>query len=336
MLPIIIAGVLGYGVGYGLGKVFEDGGEVDQEPDELKLEQQRNELKHLRGEYKGKEIYWYHPFHAYLKNNTITIYFQKYDSEKKHYIYEKIKEVESEKEAKFVINNLKKGYDYGKEYLEGSKVIVNGDYFYIKLKNSAIIIRLGKKENLSLKMYNLILEGSKYSDYDKFNDGGKIIIPEHNELNEYKTVYAVVTDKKGRNLDNFEKSFNNHSTDGTYLYFNGENRFHVSYYAGKLSEKYQKDILEHLLGDLEYHFVDNDNEEVKIKEIEKEYQIMNKESEKYYSISISDGKIKWNSSPDMGYKFTMEEANKIKESLQEKGYNQLEIIKYDSDWWKKV
>jgi GNAT superfamily N-acetyltransferase len=67
-----------------------------------------------------------------------------------------------------------------------------------------------------------------------------------------------------------------------------------------------------------------------------EYQIIDKKTEKYYSRSISDGKIKWNDSPDMGYMFTMKDANQIKESLHQSGYEQLEVVKYDANWWKKV
>jgi DNA repair protein RadC len=67
-----------------------------------------------------------------------------------------------------------------------------------------------------------------------------------------------------------------------------------------------------------------------------EYQIIDKKTEKYYSLSMSDGKIKWNDSPDMGYKFTMKDANQIKESLLKTGYEQVEVVKYDSNWWQKA
>ncbi len=67
-----------------------------------------------------------------------------------------------------------------------------------------------------------------------------------------------------------------------------------------------------------------------------EYQIIDKKTEKYYSRSISDGKIKWNDSPDMGYMFTMKDANQIKESLHQSGYEQLEVVKYDANWWRKA
>lgn len=67
-----------------------------------------------------------------------------------------------------------------------------------------------------------------------------------------------------------------------------------------------------------------------------EYQIIDKKTEKYYSLSMSDGKIKWNDSPDMGYMFTMKDANTKKESLLKTGYEQVEVVKYDSNWWQKA
>lgn len=65
------------------------------------------------------------------------------------------------------------------------------------------------------------------------------------------------------------------------------------------------------------------------------YQIIDKKTEKYYSVSISDGKIKWNDSPDMGYMFSLSDANQIIESLHKIGYEQVEVVKYDSNWWRK-
>jgi hypothetical protein len=119
----------------------------------------------------------------------------------------------------------------------------------------------------------------------------------------------------------------------------GYNNYEIMYY----DEMYEKYRLKDLEKDLtisattkeiknEFEFVDKyeDGGEAA------EYQIIDKKTEKYYSRSISDGKIKWNDSPDMGYMFTMKDANQIKESLHQSGYEQLEVVKYDANWWRKA
>ena len=57
------------------------------------------------------------------------------------------------------------------------------------------------------------------------------------------------------------------------------------------------------------------------------YQIKDVDSDKYFSAG------KWYSSPDMGYQYSMGEAENIKDNLLKIGYN-VQIVKYNKDWWK--
>lgn len=63
---------------------------------------------------------------------------------------------------------------------------------------------------------------------------------------------------------------------------------------------------------------------------DEKWQIKN--NDKYLSMNI-EGSHKWNDSPDMGYIYTYDEAKKTFESL-EKQYPNIEIVKYNKDWWK--
>ena len=63
------------------------------------------------------------------------------------------------------------------------------------------------------------------------------------------------------------------------------------------------------------------------------WQIKNADN-KYYSVSMQSGKPVWNESPDLGYSFTKEEAEKIKNKLTELGNNELVLSEYDPNWWK--
>jgi hypothetical protein len=59
-----------------------------------------------------------------------------------------------------------------------------------------------------------------------------------------------------------------------------------------------------------------------------------KKGNKYYSIGLQDGQIKWNESPDLGYSYDYESAEKLSNYLREE-HPEIEIVKYDKDWWKK-
>lgn len=59
-----------------------------------------------------------------------------------------------------------------------------------------------------------------------------------------------------------------------------------------------------------------------------------KKGNKYYSIGLQDGQIKWNESPDLGYSYDYESAEKLSNYLREE-HSEIEIVKYDKDWWKK-
>ena len=64
------------------------------------------------------------------------------------------------------------------------------------------------------------------------------------------------------------------------------------------------------------------------------YQIK-KEDGTYYFLKMSTGSPSWAKSPDMGYTFNMNQAVKLKETLEKSGYADLEIVKYNKDWWKE-
>ena len=59
-----------------------------------------------------------------------------------------------------------------------------------------------------------------------------------------------------------------------------------------------------------------------------------KKGNKYYSIGLQDGQIKWSESPDLGYSYDYETAEKLANYLREE-HPEIEIVKYDKDWWKK-
>jgi hypothetical protein len=81
-------------------------------------------------------------------------------------------------------------------------------------------------------------------------------------------------------------------------------------------------------------------------DIDEKYQIKDVEKDKYYALNIGQPQkdvpnaykkseyIKWNDSPDMGYTFDKDRAEKIKEQLEKEGYKNLEVVKYNKDWWK--
>jgi hypothetical protein len=60
------------------------------------------------------------------------------------------------------------------------------------------------------------------------------------------------------------------------------------------------------------------------------WQIKNADG-KYVSMGM-DGKPKWFESPDMGYTYTKEDAEKFKTIL---GLDNLSVVEYDKDWWKE-
>ena len=68
-------------------------------------------------------------------------------------------------------------------------------------------------------------------------------------------------------------------------------------------------------------------------ETEKSYQIHDKVKDTYFSMGM-DGKYKWYPSPDMGYTYTADEAERLKDLLISSGYPNLEVVKYNKDWWK--
>ena len=63
------------------------------------------------------------------------------------------------------------------------------------------------------------------------------------------------------------------------------------------------------------------------------YQIRD-HKKRFYSLSMSTGKPSWNESADLGYRYTKEDAEKLKAVLSTQGYSDLEVVEYDKDWWK--
>ena len=67
----------------------------------------------------------------------------------------------------------------------------------------------------------------------------------------------------------------------------------------------------------------------------KEYQIK-KPDGTYFYLKMSTGNAGWAESADMGYQYTQEEAEKVKERLEKEGHSGLSVVKYDKDWWKNA
>ena len=57
-----------------------------------------------------------------------------------------------------------------------------------------------------------------------------------------------------------------------------------------------------------------------------------KKGDKYFSVGM-DGGFKWNESPDLGYTYEKEDAETIAKQLGDRG-EEVEITKYNKDWWK--
>ncbi|MEI6746940.1 MAG: hypothetical protein WCL34_13335, partial [Methylococcaceae bacterium] len=113
---------------------------------------------------KGKEIYWFMPFHAYEKDGTITIYVGD----------EKISTATNKADASFQINNLHKGYYIGGKWADDSILYHENGVFYVKIGKgiTSALIPLGKTKRNAEKKYELMKTGAKFE--DKFAKGGKI------------------------------------------------------------------------------------------------------------------------------------------------------------------
>jgi hypothetical protein len=121
------------------------------------------------GEGKRKEIYWYMPFYAYeFEDGTIQVY---YKDQKEQFI----KYAKDLKDAKFIIDNLQKGYAKGSDYIATSTLYKQRGMFYIK--NGYILEYIGKNEDRAVKIYSLQKEGAlKYNKYAKGGTVGKEIL----------------------------------------------------------------------------------------------------------------------------------------------------------------
>ena len=90
---------------------------------------------------------------------------------------------------------------------------------------------------------------------------------------------------------------------------------------------------------------EEDNSDIgEIKSVEKSYsngggvgsdkwQIKNS-NDRYYSVSMQTGNPVFNESPDLGYSYKKEEAEQIKNKLLQLGYNDLQVVEYNPNWWK--
>jgi bifunctional non-homologous end joining protein LigD len=63
------------------------------------------------------------------------------------------------------------------------------------------------------------------------------------------------------------------------------------------------------------------------------WQIQNSAG-RYYSVSMQTGNPVFNESPDLGYSYKKEEAESIKNKLLQLGYNDLQVVEYNPNWWK--
>lgn len=69
-------------------------------------------------------------------------------------------------------------------------------------------------------------------------------------------------------------------------------------------------------------------------DIESKWQIYMPSKDGYFSLDMKTSKPKFASSPDLGYQYSKEEAESMKEKLEKDGYEELEVVKYNKDWWK--
>jgi hypothetical protein len=116
------------------------------------------------GEGKRKEIYWHFPFYAYeFEDGMIQVY---YKDQKEQFI----KYAKDLKDAKFIIDNLQKGYAKGTDYLATSTLYKDRGMFYIK--NGLILEYIGKNEDRAIKIYSLQKEGASY--HKKYEKGGGV------------------------------------------------------------------------------------------------------------------------------------------------------------------
>ena len=67
--------------------------------------------------------------------------------------------------------------------------------------------------------------------------------------------------------------------------------------------------------------------------VEEKWQIKDS-NDKYFSVSMQTGKPVWNESPDLGYSYEKQEAEKIKDKLVELGNKDLKVVEYNANWWK--
>ena len=67
--------------------------------------------------------------------------------------------------------------------------------------------------------------------------------------------------------------------------------------------------------------------------VEEKWQIKDS-NDKYFSVSMQTGKPVWNGSPDLGYSYEKQDAEKIKNKLVELGNKNLKIVEYNPNWWK--
>lgn len=67
---------------------------------------------------------------------------------------------------------------------------------------------------------------------------------------------------------------------------------------------------------------------------EDKWQIYMPSKDGYFSLNMQTGKPKFPNSPDLGYQYSKEKAESIKNQLEKEGFEDLEVVKYNKDWWK--
>lgn len=106
--------------------------------------------------------------------------------------------------------------------------------------------------------------------------------------------------------------------------------FEVDYFADQEEENYYDENSEKIENEILNKFY---NKKETGGGVGDKWQIKDSK-DKYFSVSMQTGKPVWNESPDLGYSYEKQEAEKIKNKLVELGNKNLKVVEYNPNWWK--
>jgi hypothetical protein len=107
-------------------------------------------------------------------------------------------------------------------------------------------------------------------------------------------------------------------------------KFEVDYFADQEEENYYDENSEKIENEILNKFY---NKKETGGGVGDKWQIKDSK-DKYFSVSMQTGKPVWNESPDLGYSYEKQEAEKIKDKLVQLGNKNLEVVEYNPNWWK--